>query len=253
MLGKTMNAPVRIITALGVVVATASLAAAQTADEIVEKHLAATGGRAALGKLVSRVLSGTITVTTPVGEFSGPVEVINQAPNKSRTLIKLDLGAAGAQMTVDQRFDGTNGYVLDSLQGNRDITGDQLEAMRNAIFPTPFLNYKAAGMTVTLEGKEKIDAGEAYVLVLTPKTGPPMRTFIDAQSFLQVRQVVKANVPPVGETEQTVEYLDQRDVDGVKLAFQLKISSTLQTFTLTIVKVEHNAAVDQTLFVKPAN
>ena len=40
---------------------------AQTADEIIEKHLAATGGRAALSKVTSRVSNGTITVTTPIG------------------------------------------------------------------------------------------------------------------------------------------------------------------------------------------
>src|SRR6267154_739013 len=70
-------------------------------------------------------------------------EIVGQAPNKSRTLIKLDLSAFGAgQMVFDQRFDGTSGYVLDSLQGNRDMTGDQLEAMRNSSFPSPYLNYK---------------------------------------------------------------------------------------------------------------
>ena len=28
---------------------------------------------------------------------------------------------------MDQRFDGTSGYVMDSLQRNRDITGNQLD------------------------------------------------------------------------------------------------------------------------------
>jgi hypothetical protein len=66
-------------------------AAAQTADEIVEKHLAAIGGRAALSKLTSRMMAGTIAISTPAGEFSGPIEIWNQAPNKVRTLINLDL------------------------------------------------------------------------------------------------------------------------------------------------------------------
>jgi hypothetical protein len=39
---------------------------AQTADEIIEKHLAASGGRAAMGKLTSRVGTGSIIIGTPV-------------------------------------------------------------------------------------------------------------------------------------------------------------------------------------------
>src|SRR5262249_8391026 len=81
---------------------------AQTADEIIEKHLAALGGRAALAKLKSRVTTGTITLSLPIGsEITGSVETYSQAPNKTRTLIKIDLSALGAgQMVQDQRFDG---------------------------------------------------------------------------------------------------------------------------------------------------
>ena len=78
----------------------ASLASAQTADEVIEKHLAALGGRAALSKVKSRSLTGTIALSTPVGELSGPVEVWNVAPNKSRSLIKLDLSAVADVVAV---------------------------------------------------------------------------------------------------------------------------------------------------------
>ena len=45
---------VRVLTAVTLVLSCAQAAAAQTADEIVEKHIAAIGGRAALAKLTSR-------------------------------------------------------------------------------------------------------------------------------------------------------------------------------------------------------
>ena len=106
------------------------LAAAQTADEIIQKHLAALGGRAALNNLKSRSMKGTITLSTPGGDIAGPIEVLNEVPNKSRTFIQLDLSSLGLGKVVqDQRFDGTSGYVIDTMQGNRDITGDQLEVM----------------------------------------------------------------------------------------------------------------------------
>jgi len=232
--------------------ACARAATAQTSDEVVEKYLVALGGREALGKLKSRSMSGTITVSTPGGDVSGPVEIIAEAPNKSRTLIKLDLSALGVgQMTFDQRFNGTTGHVMDSLQGDRDITGSQLEAMKNAIFPTPLLNYKEAGATVELAEKEKAGDRDAHVLVFKPKTGPVVRQFIDAESFLPLKIVVKIDTGQFGEVEQTTELSDYRVVDGVKVPFAVKTTSAVQKSSVVLSKVEHNTTIDETLFAKP--
>lgn len=227
-------------------------AATQTADEIIEKHLAASGGRAALGKLTSRSMTGTITLSTPGGELSGPFELLNQAPNKSRTLITLDLSALGAgKMVFDERFDGTTGYVIDTMQGNRDLTGNQLENLKNEMFPTPLLDYKARGATVELGGKEKVGDRDAYLLTLRPKNGPATRRYIDAESYLEVRTISTVDAPQVGEFEQTMDFLDQRDVDGLKIPFQVRGTSSFQTFTVNITKVEHNLTIDQSVFSKP--
>src|SRR5262245_55444623 len=127
---------VPVLSALCVLVP--ALVRAQTADDIVEKALTAMGGRAALGKLTSRSSTGTISIATPNGDITGTIELYNKAPNKSRTLVKIDLSSLGlGQVVQDQRFDGTVGYAIDSMNGNRDITGDQLEAMRSSTFPTP--------------------------------------------------------------------------------------------------------------------
>ncbi len=229
-----------------------SITSAQTVDEIIEKHLTAIGGRAALAKLESRLMVGTITLSTPGGDVSGPIEALTQRPNKSRTLINLDLSALGAgPIRIDQRFDGTAGYMLDSMQGDRPITGSQLANMRGAMFPSPFLDYKERGASVELKGKEKVGDRDAYVLIFTPKGGPAVRQYLDAESYLPLRMVVSVEVPGMGELDQTSDLLDQRDVDGVKVPFLVKSSSAAQSFTITVTKVEHNTKVDEKLFVKP--
>jgi outer membrane lipoprotein-sorting protein len=247
-----MRAVSRRLTLALLVVGCAQLAHAQTPDQIVEKHLAALGGRAALGKLKSRVMTGTITVSTPAGDITGPVELTAEEPNKSRMLIKLDLSAVGAgQMVFDQRFNGERGYVMDSMQGDRDIAGEQLETMRNNMFPTAFLNYKEQGATVELGAKEKVNDHDAYLVILKPKTGAPVRQYFDAESFLPVRVIVKINLPQIGEVEQTTDLSDFRDVDGVKVPFAIIASSAIQRSSITITKVEHNTKVDEALFSKP--
>jgi len=67
-----------------VISALAAVASAQTADAVVEKHLAALGGREALAKLTSRKSTGTVTMSTPGGDVSGPVELLIKAPFKPK-------------------------------------------------------------------------------------------------------------------------------------------------------------------------
>ena len=226
---------------------------AQTADEIIEKHLAAVGGRAALSKLTSRVATGSISLSTPVGELKGTLEVYNKKPNKSRTLIKVDAAAlGGGQIINDQRFDGTAGYIVDSFNGNRAITGDQLEAMKNGGFPTPLLTYKDAGVTAALSGREKVGASEAYVIRFTPKSGPGVRVFIDGQSFMLIKTIITVNVPQLGgPIDQVVEFSDFRDVDGIQVPYTTRSSNPLQTTTATLNDVKHNTQIDDSLFAKP--
>src|SRR5262249_10127089 len=230
------------------------IATAQTADEIIEKHLAALGGRTALNNLKSRSMKGTISASGPIGDLTGSVEFLFQVPNKARTLIQLDLSNLGLGKVIqDQRFDGTSGYVIDTMQGNSDISGDQLEVMKkNAQFPSPLLNYKEMGATVELVGKEKACNRDAYVLIVKPKAGPVVRQYIDAETYLPIKNVVKVMVPQLGtEVEQTTEISDFRDVDGVKVPFQIKTTSSIQTVLVNANQVEHNTPIDQSLFSKP--
>jgi hypothetical protein len=235
-----------------VVLSWAHVSAAQTADDIIEKSINAFGGRAALEKIKTRVAVGDIMLSTQAGEIPGTIEVTNAAPNKTRALLKADLSAFGAgQLLIDQRFDGTTGYVLDSMQGDRPISGNQLDNMRNTSFPHPFLTYKATGFKVTLIGKEKVGDRDAFVLTFEPPTGSSITQYIDAETYLPIKSVAKVNVPPVGEFEQTTETSDYRDVDGVKVPFKIKNTSSVQGMTMTFVKITHNAPVDEKIFSKP--
>jgi zinc protease len=238
---------------LASLVLASAAASAQTVDEIIEKSVTAQGGRAALGKLTSRSIAGTMTVSTPGGDISGTIEAVNQAPNKLRRVINLDLTALGAgSAVIELRFDGTSAYQMDSMRGDSAVTGSQLELLRNSVFPSPFLDYKDHGTKITLSGKEKAGDKDAYALLVTPATGPVTRVLLDAETYLPVRTVVTVDVPDVGgSVEQTTAFSDYRDVDGVKVPYTIKGTSDVQTFLISITKVEHNVKVDPALFSKP--
>jgi outer membrane lipoprotein-sorting protein len=232
----------------------AGAAQAQTADEAVEKVLAAMGGRAALTKLNTRVITGTITVSNQGMDIPGTIEMSYKAPNLARSVMKLDLSAIGRQeMVIDSRCDGKTAFEINSQTGVREITGDQLENKLNASFPSPFLNYKQAGAKIEVAGKEKLGEKDVIVLVFTPKTGSVSRLYFDAQTWQLMRWVGKVTVPEAGgEIEQTTDSSDYREVDGVKVPFTLVLSNPAQSLTIRIQKVEHNKPLDDSIFGRVA-
>jgi zinc protease len=247
-----MKAFFRVLAAFTLLAIYSAASLAQTPEEIIEKHLAALGGRAALGKLTTRVLSGSIVVTSPIGELYGTVEMYSKSPNKSRTLIKVEVPGAG-QFTDDQRFDGTVGYVINTFAGNREITGSQLDGLRSSAFPTPLLNYKESGAVLTPAGQEKVGSADAYVIRVTSKAGPTARLFFDKQSFMLVKMVNTINSPQLGgDVEQVMEYSDFREVDGVKVPFSTKTINPAQTVVGTVKEVKHNVEIDDSSFSKPS-
>jgi hypothetical protein len=141
------------------------------------------------------------------------------------------------------------------MSGNRDVTGSELEAMRNLAiaFPSALLGYRPAGMSVTLTGREKVGERDAYVLVAQPKSGSPVRLYLDAETLLTLKAVSMSEAPQIGQFEQTIEFTDYRDVGGVTVAFRLKATSSVQGFDVQMKRIEHNVSVDPSMFSKPSN
>jgi hypothetical protein len=248
-----MHRSLKPLTVVAMSLLWASMAQAQTADDIVEKHLAAIGGRAVLSKATSEIATGSVVVSTQGVDLSGSVEIYRKAPNKTRSFIRLDLSAVGGtELTVDQRCDGKTGFVSNSMQGDREITGAQLQAMLNNAFPSTLLNYKEEGGKVELVGKDKVGDRAVHVLVYTPKAGPAGRLFFDTETYDVLRTVVSVNVPEAGgEVEQTADVGDFRTVSGMKMPFRVTTISAIQTVSITVAKIEINAAVDDAMFARP--
>lgn len=237
---------------VGVLSVSAGHAFAQTADEIIEKHIAALGGRPELAKIVSRQSTGTASLAVQGVELKGPYESYAKPPNKSRVVLKLDtqpLGGPG-EMEIDQRFDGTTGVASNSMQGDAAISGNQLDNMRNSGFPSAMLTYKEKGLKVDVLPREKLADQEMIVLQFTPKAGSVSKVYLDPATFLVARSAAKVSNPELGDVEQTVDYSDYRTVDGIKIPFQTVNTTPAQVLTVKLTKVAHNVTMDDAMFTK---
>ena len=220
-------------------------------------RIAATGATSItmFSSRLSRIVSASTTslTTTPArATFPGTREAIARL----ETLITDQFRATFAQLEgafarrFEQLFDGVTGWSINSMQGDQQLSGDQLESAKNGYFPSPLLDYAAHGASIALEPKAQVNGRDAYVIRLTPKTGQPSKLFFDAETFMLVRTTGKVNNPQLGEVESVSEPSDYRDVNGVKVAFTMYQSAGGQNITMKFAKIENNVPVDDSVFVK---
>lgn len=238
----------RYVFVLVLVVGLAALGLAQpagdlpTVDQILAKSVQADGGKAATEKLTSRVLKGTIEV--PTFNASGNIEMYAKAPDKQ--LSRSEFEGYGE---VLQGYDGKSGWAKTPDGGLRELSGVELDRVKRGADFYRGLHLKDQYAKMTVTGKGKAGEREAYIIEAQPAQGGPEKFYFDAQTGLMLR--VELAAPQGGQA--TIIFEDYKEVDGVKLPHTIRQDSPEMSWVIKVAQAQHNVAIDDAKFAKPAN
>ncbi len=214
-----------------------------TVKEILDKYVAAQGGRTANEKFKTRSMKGTIELA-PMG-IKGTVEGFAAAPDKIYS--KTNLQGIGE---IIQGFDGKTAWTINPIQGNRDKTGEELMQTKLLYAFNREINLDKLYPKMEVRGAEKLGDKDVYVVVATPEGLAPETYYFDKQTGLLLRSDVVL-ISPEGKTLFQSFYEDVREVDGIKMPFKVR-AVTPQFEVITIItEVKNGAPVDETKFAKP--
>ncbi|MFN8348341.1 MAG: outer membrane lipoprotein-sorting protein [Spirosomataceae bacterium] len=216
---------------------------AQTVDEIVDKHVAAIGGMDKLKGVNTLVIERTLAVQNM------------EIPNKTTILIGKALRTESSIMgnSMIQVVDGNTGWMIRPvmMQGTGEPEDMPEELVKQQVGQLdPFgglVNYKDKGNKVELVGKEKLDKDEVYHLKVTTKDGQVSDQYIDANTYM----LTKLKATMQGQ-EGEISFSDYKDVEGIKFANTMDMSSPMGALTFVTNKVTINSKVDDSIFKKPA-
>src|ERR1043166_2424143 len=215
-----------------------------TADQLFDKYLQASGGADRLARLTSYVARGTYEGFDTAFE-KRPVEIYAKAPSQQTMVVHLGTGVS------TRVFDGMHGWfagpdqpvaLLTLTEGNLDRA--RLEA--TIAFPT--------GIKQTFPrwrvGRTAIDGNEVYI-VQGMGAAQALANFYFDQSGMLVR-MVRWTRTPVGFIPTQVDYADYRDVAGVKVPFDRKVTQTYMQAHVLLTDVQPNVAIEAARFARPA-
>ncbi len=213
-----------------------------TVDQVLDKAVAAIGGRAALEKVTSRTVKGTIDI--PDAGVSGTIELFEKAPNKNAVLVEL------GGMQIREAFDGQIGWDDNPQTGLREKTGTELaDARRGATF-NPELHMKTMYPKMTVRGREKVGTMDTIVIDAVPVDGAPAAFFFDVDTGLIVRHDATRESPQ-GPVQVQVFFDDFRVVDGIKMPFVMRQVTSMFSMVIRIAEIKHNVTLDDQMFKKP--
>ncbi|MFZ1370603.1 MAG: hypothetical protein WAR78_09475 [Ferruginibacter sp.] len=213
-------------------------AQAQTVDDVVDKYIAAMGGKEKLMSLNSVKMEGSMNV---------------QGYDVSITTTRLHMKGMRSDIVVAgvdnyQIITPEKGIIFMPIQGMStptDMTDEQLKAGQLQLdVQSSLLNYKEKGTTVELLGSEMIDGVDNYKLKLTYKNGIVSTYFIGKNDYRLNKTSSKRNINGTDTDVESTFSNYKQNAGGYWFAYN---SSSMQG-EMVYDKIETNIPVDENIF-----
>jgi hypothetical protein len=214
----------------------AQFAHAQTVDDIIEKNIAAMGGKEKLATLNSERLEGALSV-----QGTDVSIVITKLHNVG---MRTDISVAGTEnYIIVTPTKGTSFMPVLGQSSPQDMPDDQFKTAQNMLdLHGTFVDYKAKGITAELKGKETVDGTECYKITATFKNGNVTDFYLDTKTYRLYKTSAKSKMN--GADVDTIYTNYKQTADG----FWFPFSSSNSRGQTDFDKIETNVKVDESIF-----
>lgn len=185
-------------------------------------------------------------VTLSTGGLSGPVERWSELKT-GRSLLTYTLGS----LTGTIGFDGNNGWTQDANGEAHMETGKtQRELAINTAYrdQLAFWFPQRHAAKIVAKGRETSDGAHFYVVSITPEGGREFDLWINVDTNL-----IERLVEHEATETRTEQYMDFRDVDGMKIPFRVRATRGNPRFdeVVTVQSIEFDKPDTNVVFSMP--
>jgi hypothetical protein len=211
---------------------------AQTVDEVIANHVAATGGAENWKKVQSMKITGHVEVQGIEISFS------QQAVNGKG--LRIDAEFQGMQ--VIEIITPTKSWSQNPFGGKTSLEPNSEDEHKQRVdqldIQNEFVDWKEKGSTVELLGKDEEDGNEYFKVRLTTKTGNTTVYFIDTKTYL-IYKSKRTSKMQGQEIELETKLFDYKQLPiGIKVPHKTDQMGQVLVFE----KIEVNASLADSLF-----
>ncbi|HEV7642703.1 MAG TPA: c-type cytochrome [Pyrinomonadaceae bacterium] len=207
-------------------------------DTILETYVKALGGKAALGKIKTRVIKARRIEAD--GKTTETEDVYLKAPNRSLMI------TAYGKYLVTEGYDGTAAWKRGDGE-NIALYADEAEQIKREAELFDVSNIKTIYAQMVFNATDKIKDREVYVVRATTAAGQRERLYFDVQTGLLVRRTASI-MTVLGVFQFQVDYEDYKAFDGVKIPMTTRWSMPNLSWTRKALTVKNNIPIDDAKF-----
>jgi outer membrane lipoprotein-sorting protein len=223
-----------------------SMLQAQTVDELVNKHIAAMGGKEKLSSIKSLYTEYDMEIMG--NSAGGSTYILNGKGYRNEVDFN---GSKIVQVITDK-----GGWGINPMMGQSSPTvmpADQVKMAQGQLdVGGPLFNYAAKGYAVELAGTEELSGVKAYKLKMKSKDGMEGTIWLDPTTYYILKSTNKAKLEGQ-EIETSVSFSNYKKTDYGFVApgnTEITLPQGL-TLNITSKKVEVNKDIDPKMFEMP--
>jgi photosynthetic reaction center cytochrome c subunit len=216
-----------------------------TSDQVFANYLQALGGAQKVAAVTSWSGKGTYEGFDTEHE-ANPFDIYAKSPNERAQVVHFRIGD-GWRVT-----DGKSAWIAspDKPEPLMTLTGGELAGAKmdaTALFP----NQLKATYPTWKVGATTIDGNDVWALIGSAPGKTTVKLFFDKKTGL-LKQMTRYDVTIVGTNPIQLNYDDYRDVNGVKMPFQLTTTWTDGQSIIKLNSIQPNPTLDASQFNQPA-
>lgn len=203
-----------------------------TANSIIEKYIAAIGGKDALQQLESVYMAATT-------EMQGmQLDLEMKKTSKNQFMQDIKMGGNSMSKTV---LNGNKGYAMGQGQ-RKEFTDEEISKVKEEAAPFPELNY-LTNSNISFEGAETVGDKKVYVVKVTDNK----TVYYDTDTGLKLQENTSMEMQGQ-QVSQTILYNDYKAVSGILFPFSFIQSVGPQKMEFTVNEIKVNEGVLPTDF-----
>ncbi len=212
--------------------------------QMLEKSIAAMGGRKVMENVKDTTVSGSLSFTS--FGMEGAITLYTKRDN----MLRMDIEMMG--MLITQAFDGEDAWMINPQTASvEDMPEEAADYFRkDAIGDGALLYPEKFGITYTYKGSEKIEDKDYQVLVQTFPDGYEITFYLDAETYLPYKTIsIAPNPVGGGEGEAETFMTDYRKIDGLMVAHTVTQYMDGEEFmVVTVDEVKYNTGLEDAFF-----
>ena len=217
---------------------------AQTAEDIINKHIDAIGGKDLLTKITSIYYEGTASAMG--AEYTTKTTVLAGKGFKNETSVN--------GMNIIQCITDTSGWMINPMAGQTEpvvMPADVVKKGKSSLdIGGELLNYKNRGFSDSLMGREMFQGVNAYKIMLS-QPDAEIVYFIDPTTYYLLKSDSKVTMGGQ-EMSSTTTYSNYKKTDfGFVVPFTMSVTNMGYDVAINYSKIEVNKDVDPTIFAMP--